>query len=223
MDTWRNKSFAFCGKRLCSLAWSDFRRQVGRRHKPFDLKRASSQVPVSPFHKQTTNFSGKASWGTSPLSAVFFKLCHLGTSLQCCCPLLRGCGGRLRGGRGRGFKPGSERVESTKATGWQRDITWAQRTLDKQKFECGFSSLLVQLVQKKTTNFSSLLIWGCCSFILWTSMDKVIAFIRFNHPSKILFSMLLLHLKLRKAAANLTCHWMKVGCTLDKLLACHRG
>lgn len=46
------------------------------------LKLASSQVPVSPFQKQTTNFSGKASWGTSALSAIFFKLWHLVTSLQ---------------------------------------------------------------------------------------------------------------------------------------------
>lgn len=37
--------------------------RIGRRLESFDLKLASGQVPVSPFQKQTTNFSGKASSG----------------------------------------------------------------------------------------------------------------------------------------------------------------
>lgn len=92
----QKKSFAFNGKRLCSLAGSDFRRQVGGRHKSFDLKLASSQVPVSPLRKQTTNFSGKTSLGTRKLMSIFFKLCHLVTTLQCWTQV-RGWGGEPRG------------------------------------------------------------------------------------------------------------------------------
>lgn len=145
MDTWCKKSFTFCGKQLCSLVRSNFKRQVGGRHKSFDLKRAPGQVPVSPFQKQTTNFSGKASWGTSPLSAIFFKLCHLVTCLQ----------SRTQGGEwGGGTETASDIHQSLEwkvgiYKGWRmtEGEYLGEPIWDKREFKWVLSSLLVQLVQ----------------------------------------------------------------------------